>query len=390
MSGRPVPGPRPPGKKLRVGVLGATGVAGHQALTALAGHPWFELVMVAGSAGHHGRRLRERLAEQGEAGMDVLQRLPAAVADLRLHDAVSVEVEGLDLLFSMLPSQVARGVETRCAAAVPVISTASAYRDEHDTPVLLAGVNPGHFALLGDQARGRGWQGFVAPGPNCTTVGLAVTLAPLVAAFGVTAVTLTSMQAVSGAGSRAPEVLAAAERNVLPWIADEEEKVERETLKILGAARRGEIEPAAFPVSATCTRVPVAHGHTLSVSVGLDRNVSPADVAAVWDAADPFAGRNLPSAPRRWIELRAERDRPQPKLDRDTGKGFTTVVGRLRRDPVTGGVKYMVVSHNAVLGAAGGAVLLAEDLLDRGLLGDAPRPGAARTSPAEDGGRRLG
>jgi aspartate-semialdehyde dehydrogenase len=254
------------------------------------------------------------------------------------------------------------------AVTTPVLSTASAFRMESDTPLLLAGVNGDHAALLEAQRSARGWAGFVAPGPNCTTVGLAVTLAPLHEAFGVTRVALTSMQALSGAGSGAARLGQAVHKNVLPYIPGEEEKVEAEAGKILGKLGRAGVTPASFPVSATCTRVDVEHGHLLSVNVGLKRSAAPGDVAAVLGAVDPWAGRDLPSAPESWIVVHSGEDRPQPKLDRDTGGGLTTVVGRIRPDSVIGGVKYFVLSHNAVLGAAGGAVLLAEDLLDRGLL----------------------
>jgi aspartate-semialdehyde dehydrogenase len=367
-----------------VAVLGATGVAGRQALAALARHPWFEVVAVAVSAASSGRRLGDELLARAKGerrAADLIaaprtdaqraaeaQPLPDALLDLPLQDAATLDVRGMAAVFSMLPSAPARALEARCAATTPVFSTASAFRMEPDTPLLLAGVNPDHAALLDGQRRARGWRGFVAPGPNCTVVGLAVSLAPLHRLFGVASVTLTSLQAVSGAGARAPEVAAAVAGNVLPWIDQEEEKVEREALKILGAARGATLVPASFPVSATCTRVPVEDGHTLTVSVALQQAAGPGDVAAALLAEDPWRGRSLPSRPARWIAVREQADRPQPLLDRDEGGGLTTVVGRIRRDAVHGGVKYVVLSHNAVLGAAGGAVLLAEDLQDRGLL----------------------
>jgi len=167
------------------------------------------------------------------------------------------------------------------------------------------------------------------------------------------------MQAVSGAGGKAPAVAAAVAANVLPWIDQEEEKVEREAHKILGRV---------FPISATCTRVPVEDGRTLSVSVALERPATPEEVAALLATEDPWRGRSLPSAPKQWIAVSDRPDRPQPRLDCLAGGGLTTTVGRLRRDAVHGGIKYVVLSHNAVLGAAGGAVLLAEDLADRGML----------------------
>lgn len=370
-----------------VAVLGATGVAGRQALLALARHPWFEIAQVASSprtaglrlgdvlagavsASHAGAARGERLPDgDGWETDELLEALPPALLDLRLAEAAHLRAAEVDVVFSMLPSDVARQLEPLCAQTTPVFSTASAFRMEPDTPLLLAGVNPELFPQLEVQRRRRGWRGFIAPGPNCTTVGLALTLAPLRAAFGVRAALITSLQAISGAGSRAPAVRQAVSANVLPWIAQEEEKVERECRRILGRLQGETLVPADFALSATCTRVPVEHGHTLSVALGLDRPATPEAVAALWSGLAPFAGRALPSAPATWIDVRPEPDRPQPRLDCDSGGGLTTVVGRLRPDDVLGGIKYLVVSHNAVMGAAGGAVLLAEDLLDRGLIG---------------------
>ncbi|MHC4844749.1 MAG: aspartate-semialdehyde dehydrogenase [Planctomycetota bacterium] len=368
-----------------VGILGAAGVAGRQALVALAEHPWFEVVSVAGSAANAGRRLGDVIDARAADERDVARRLgapaaadapgagaapplPAALRDLVLADAATVDVTGLDAVFSMLPTAPARELEARCAGTTPVISTAAAWRMDRDTPLLMAGVNPDHAALLGSQQRAHGWRGWIAPNPNCTTVGLVVPLAPMARAFGLRGVTLTSLQAVSGAGAGAPEVAERVAGNVLPFIAGEEEKVSAETRRILGTLAGTAIEPLDVPVGATCTRVPVADGHLISVSVAFEQAVAPGDVAALLRDEDPWQGRELPSRPERWIEVRAEDDRPQPTLDRDTGGGLTTVVGRLRADPVSGGVSFMVLSHNTVLGAAGGAVLLAEDLADRGLL----------------------
>lgn len=362
-----------------VGIMGATGVAGRAALAALAEHPWFEIAAVAGSAAGAGRRLGDVIQERIDGERDVAERigaratvaaapLPEALSDMLVGDAASMDVGNLDLVFSMLPTAPARELEARCAAITPVISTAAAWRMEADTPLLMAGVNPGHAALLAGQQRARGWHGWIAPNPNCTTVGLVVPLAPIARVFGVRSVTLTSMQAVSGAGADAADVADRVAGNVLPWIEHEEEKVQAETRRILGRATAGRIEALDFPIGATCTRVAVPEGHLLSVSVGLREPAAPSDVAELLSKEDPWAGRDLPSRPEHWIEVRSEHDRPQPELDRNAGGGLTTVVGRLRADPVSGGIAFVVLSHNTVLGAAGGAVLLAEDLVDRGLL----------------------
>ncbi|GJM22110.1 MAG: aspartate-semialdehyde dehydrogenase [Planctomycetota bacterium] len=369
-------------------MVGATGVAGRQALAALQAHPWFELCAVAASERSAGATLAELLerdrqvwADTGLAAPDpvvdtrpqsLASRLPSEWLSLRACTAEQLPLDELDLVFSMLPTEAARAVEPVLAARVPVISTAAAFRDEPDTPLLLPGVNTEHAALLASQGAARGWRGFVAPTPNCTTVGLAASLAPLHAAVGVRAVVLTSMQAVSGAGAGGPRVAAAALGNVLPFIDGEEDKVGREFAKILGRVDGARIAPADCAVSATCTRVPVADGHTLAVTVGLREALSVERAAQLLRDHDPWRGRSLPSAPQRWIVVRTEQDRPQPRLDLSEGAGFSTVVGRLRPDAVLGGLSLVVLSHNAVLGAAGGAVLLAEDLADRGLL-PAPR-----------------
>jgi aspartate-semialdehyde dehydrogenase len=254
---------------------------------------------------------------------------------------------------------------------MPVFSTASAFRYEPDVPVLIPGVNLAQAPLIDVQRRRRGWKGYIVPGPNCTTTGLAITLKPLAAAFGVEKVIMTSLQATSGAG-RTPGVAALdIVDNVIPYIAKEEEKVEKETKKILGRLDGEGIAPAAVQVSCTCTRVPVLDGHTECVYVALGRKASLDDVRAAMRAfGEEVAGR-YPSAPERLIEVLDDPYRPQPRLDRDAGGGMTTVVGRLREETTlggAGGVKYVLVSHNTRMGAAKGMVLLSEILREKGYL----------------------
>jgi aspartate-semialdehyde dehydrogenase len=210
------------------------------------------------------------------------------------------------------------------------------------------------------------------PGPNCTTTGLAITLAPLVAAFGVERVMMTSLQSVSGAG-RSPGVIGLdILDNVIPYIAKEEEKVETETRKILGALPAGaqEISPADLQLSCTCTRVAVLEGHTEAVFVGLGRSASVDEVKQAMRAYDGgLAALGVPSAPRHLITVSDDPYRPQPRLDRENEGGMTTTVGRVRLEPVLGGVKYVLVSHNTRMGAAKGAILTAECLLRLGYYG---------------------
>jgi aspartate-semialdehyde dehydrogenase len=254
---------------------------------------------------------------------------------------------------------------------MPVVSTAAAFRYEPDVPVFLPGVNfDSHVALIDVQRRRRGWKGFITPGPNCTTVGLAITLAPLHRAFGVEKVVMTSLQAVSGAG-RSPGVAALdVVDNVIPYIAKEEEKVERETRKVLGRIDKEGLVEADIAVSCTCTRVAVLDGHTESVFVGLRARASVDEAKArMRELGAELLPLGLPSAPRHLITVTDDPYRPQPRLDRDSEGGMTTTVGRLREEPVLGGLKYVLVSHNTRMGAAQGAILTAEYLTHKGYVG---------------------
>jgi aspartate-semialdehyde dehydrogenase len=242
---------------------------------------------------------------------------------------------------------------------------------EPDVPLLLPGVNMDHIPLVEEMRRRRGWKGFVLPNPNCTAVGLAFSLAPLHRAFGVKRAHMVSLQAVSGAG-RSPGVIALdIHDNIVPYIPKEEDKVPRETAKVLGTFDGKSITPATFPISVTCTRVGVLEGHTEVVHLELDRPADEAAIAEVWRGfgAD-FVARGYRSAPPALLHLHEDPFRPQPRLDRDMNGGMTTVLGRLRRDPtVENGWKYVLVSHNTRMGAARGCVLLAEHLRATGIIG---------------------
>lgn len=354
--------------KLRAVLFGATGLAGQQFVSALKAHPWFELAAVSASPRNAGRRYAEAL---GAGGWFLTEPIPEAVAALTLLDPASVDPSGFDLAFSAVEADVARELEPKAARLIPVFSTASAFRYERDVPLLLPPVNGRHLGLVRAQ-RARGFAGYVAPIPNCTTTGLVVALAPLVEHFGVQAVLMTSLQAVSGAG-RSPGVAALdVLDNVLPFIPKEEAKVEAETRKILGGWVEGqaEVTPHTMRISATCTRVAVLEGHTETVSVSLGRPVTLDEVrGALRDWRGDASARDLPSTPPRWIEVLDAPDRPQPRLDRETHGGMATSLGRLREDPVlANGVKFVLVSHNTKLGAARGAVLVAELAKSQGLL----------------------
>jgi aspartate-semialdehyde dehydrogenase len=250
-----------------------------------------------------------------------------------------------------------------------VVSTSSAFRYEQDVPIVVPGVNHDHAVLVKRQQRERGWKGFVVPIPNCTTTGLVMALAPLARAFGLRSVIVTSLQALSGAG-RSPGVIGLdVLDNVIPFIPKEEEKVQRETSKILGRLEGDGIEPLDVPVSAHCTRVNVRDGHMECVSAGLGQEVALEDVEAALSAyGREFTDLGLPSSPPELIQVTGDPYRPQPRIDRRVNDGMTTVVGRLREDPVLpNGVKFVLLSHNTKMGAAKGACLVAEYLVQAGL-----------------------
>ncbi|GIW42443.1 MAG: aspartate-semialdehyde dehydrogenase [Candidatus Binatia bacterium] len=358
--------------KRKVAVVGATGIAGQQFLVALAGHPWFEVAALAASERTAGRPYADAIRDPrtGARRWWCQEEPPAEFLDIEVQDASRFDASAVDLVFSAVESDAARELEPRYARTTPVVSTASAFRYEPDVPVLVPGVNPDHRALLDVQRSRRGWKGFVVPLPNCTTMGLVITLKPLFDAYGLARVLMTSMQGISGAG-RSPGVIALdIVDNLVPYIPGEEEKVARETAKILGRVEGEVVVPADFAVSATCTRVPVLEGHTESVFVSTVRRCTPAEASELWRSFDPgLRSLGLPSAPEHTIVVHDDPFRPQPRLDREAGGGMTTSVGRVREDPaLENGLKYVLVSHNTKMGAAKGAVLVAEYLLATGAL----------------------
>jgi aspartate-semialdehyde dehydrogenase len=358
-------------KKLRSVIIGATGLAGQQFIAALQNHPWFEIAGLAASPRSAGKTYGEALrASNGMLAWFVGEPLSSTIAGMTVANGAELRATDFDVAFSAVEADVAREIEPRLAQEIPVISAASAFRYEDDVPLLIPPVNASHAPLIREQQKRRGIKGFIAPIPNCTTTGLAVTLAPLEQAFGVKAVMMTSMQAMSGAG-RSPGVIGLdILDNVVPHISKEEHKVEVETKKILGGYVQNALKPHEVRVSCTCTRVAVLEGHTEAAFVSLAKKARPDEVAAALkEWRGDAAARNLPSAPPRWIEVLEDPFRPQPRLDRDTHGGMATSVGRIREDGVLeNGVKYVLVSHNTKMGAAKGAVLVAELLREQGLI----------------------
>jgi aspartate-semialdehyde dehydrogenase len=356
--------------KKRVAVVGATGIAGQQCLVALDRHPWFDVVMLAASERSAGKSYASAIrdATTGARRWWCLEEPPATMLDLPVAHAEELNLAGIDVVFSAVESDAARQLEPLYAKTTAVLSTASAFRYEDDVPILVPGVNFSHVAQIDAQRRGRGWRGFIAPLPNCTTMGLVITLKPLLDQFGIERVLMTSMQGISGAG-RSPGVGALdILDNIIPYIPGEEEKVAKETGKILGTLAEGGIRAARFPVGATCTRAAVIEGHTEAVSLSTTTACTPVDVAAAFrEYGAELAQLGLPSAPQRLITVHDDPYRPQPRLDRDADSGMTTSVGRIRTEPaLANGIKYLLVSHNTKMGAAKGAVLTAEYLATAG------------------------
>ena len=359
-------------RKRRVAVVGATGIAGQQFLVALDAHPWLEVTTLAASSRSAGRPYGEAIRDASGARRWWCREEPAAAfLDLPVQDASRLDPGSVDLVFSAVESEPARELEPLYARAVPVVSTASAFRYETDVPIVVPGVNMvAHMPLIEHQRRGRGWHGFIVPQPNCTTVGLVISLKPLADRFGIERVLMTSLQGVSGAG-RSPGVIALdIVDNVIPYIPKEEEKVATETGKILGRLGKDRVDPHPASVGATCTRVAVIEGHTLAVTVQTERPCDPAAAAAAMrEFRGDYADMELPSAPARPIVVHDDPFRPQPRLDRDADEGMATSVGRLRAEPaLANGLKYIALSHNTRMGAARGAVLVAEYLCRAGLV----------------------
>ena len=345
--------------KIPVCILGATGTVGQKFVRLLGDHPWFEIAAVAASAASAGRRYGDvvRWREQSE--------LPTRVADL-LVQACAPPLPGA-VAFSALDAEAAGPVEQAFAAAF-VVTNARTHRMEADVPLLIPEANADHLVLIDRQRQARGWSGAILANPNCSTAALALALAPLHRAFAVEKLFVSTMQAVSGAGYPGVPSLDAI-GNVIPHIGGEEEKIERESRKILGALGPAGVAPAGFSVSAHTNRVAVVDGHLETVSVGFGRRVSPEEATAVLREfrASPCVAE-LPSSPDPPVEVDGRVDRPQPRLDLDRGRGMAVTVGRIRPCPLLD-LRMVVLGHNTIRGAAGQAVQIAELLVADGRLG---------------------
>ncbi len=346
----------------KVAILGATGAVGQRFIELLQDHPWFKIEVLAASERSAGKKF-------GHACNWIMNsNLPTEIAEMPI---VNVDLESIrkagnvDLVFSALPGGLAGPVESELASEYPVFSKASAHRMDQDVPLIIPEVNPEHVGLIPIQKKARGWKGFISTDPNCSTIQLAMTLKPLMN-FGLSKVIVTTMQALSGAGYPGVSSLDIID-NVIPFISNEEDKLECESQKILGSFNYDRIMPDKLILSASCNRVNVREGHLESVFVKLDQDPTIDDVE---EAFRKFKGKpqelNLPSAPDNPIVVREEKNRPQPRFDRKEGRGMSVVVGRIRKDPIMT-IKYMCLGHNTIRGAAGGGILSAELIVAKGI-----------------------
>jgi len=339
--------------KIKVGILGATGTVGQRFVQLLENHPWFQITELAASSSSAGNRYR-----------DVCNwKLSAAIPENIKNLIVKNCVPDLDckIVFSGLDAKVAGEIEMDFAkAGYPVISNGRNYRMEQDVPLLIPEINSDHLKLIEKQKLNRNFgSGFIVTNPNCSTIPLAMVLAPLNKKFGVEKVLVTTLQAISGAGYPGLPSLDILD-NIIPFIGGEEEKIETETKKITGELINGKVSPSQFDLSAQVNRVPVLDGHLMSISVKLKKDFELEKVKALLKnfTAIPQE-QELPSAPKNPIIVMDENDRPQPRLDRDAGNGMSVVVGRIRSCPVLD-VKFSALGHNTIRGAAGAAILNAE------------------------------
>ena len=347
-------------RKIPIGILGATGVVGQRFIQMLEKHPWFEVAWLAASDRSEGKTYADAVRWRLKSA------IPADVAGMKVSPAVP---EGAPkIIFAALDAAIAAELEPRFAeAGCAVVSNSSALRMKPDVPLVIPEVNAGHIKLIDTQAWRKKSGGYVVTNPNCSAIGLVLALAPLHKRFGLETVMAVTMQAVSGAGYpgvASLDILG----NVIPYIRNEEEKMEEETLKLLGQMNGSRVVPAAFAMSAQCNRVAVEDGHTESVAVRLKSKAKPEEMIAAWNEyrSEPQELK-LPSAPERPVVYVEANDRPQPRFDVDMGAGMTTVVGRLRPCGVLDW-KFTALSHNTIRGAAGAAVLNAELLKAKGYL----------------------
>ncbi len=329
---------------INVGVLGATGAVGQRFVQLLADHPWFSLTALTASDRSAGKRYGEVVNWR----LDV--PFPENVADIRVRSTDTKSLKDVDLVFSALPAEVAKDVESDCArAGLAVCSNASSHRMDPLVPLVIPEVNPDHLGLI-DSQRDAGSDGFIVTNPNCSTIVMCLSLAPI-RKFAFSDLRVATMQAISGAGFQGVPAMGIYD-NVIPYIGSEEEKMESESLKILGTLDGGNVRSAPFRVSASCHRVAVMDGHTMAIWADIAEPL--AKIKKAFQTYKPPI-KDLPTQPQKSVQYLDDPDRPQPRLDRNRGNGMTVSVGRLRE-----GIRYIAMGHNTIRGAAGASVLNAE------------------------------
>jgi aspartate-semialdehyde dehydrogenase len=346
--------------KIKVGILGATGMVGQRFVQLLDDHPWFEVAELAASERSAGKTYKEVMDGRWKIGADI----PQTTGNMVVKECIpNLDCE---LVFSALDADVAGPIEKAFAEKGYVVSSNSRnHRLEPDVPLLIPEVNADHLELIPIQKRNRNWKGFIVTNPNCSTIHMVLALRPLME-FGLRQVLVTTMQALSGAGYPGIASLDILD-NVIPFIGGEEEKMQTETVKLLGTFDNERVRNAEIGVSAQCNRVNVNDGHLECLSVKLDKQVDINKMIEAFEGFNPLQGLGLPSAPERPIIVKREPNRPQPKLDRDLDKAMVSVVGRIRKCSVLD-YKFVVLGHNTIRGAAGAAILNAELMKARGYL----------------------
>jgi aspartate-semialdehyde dehydrogenase len=348
-------------EKIKVGILGATGMVGQRFIQLLENHPWFEISALAASERSAGKPYRESI----EGRWKLETPIPVEVAGMEVKECTP----DLDcrLVFSALDSSIAGPVEEEFARAGYIVSSNSKnHRMDEDVPLLIPEVNGDHLEIVKVQKRRWNSEGFIVTNPNCSVIGMALAIAPLHKEYTVNKIMVTTMQALSGAGYPGVASLDIID-NVIPFIGGEEKKMESEPQKILGRIENNQFIQADIVVSASCNRVQVKDGHLESLSIAMEKKPSKNELVETLKNFNPLKDLNLPSAPSQPIVVKEEDDRPQPRFDRDAGKGMSCVVGRIRKCPILD-YKLMVLSHNTIRGAAGAAILNAEYMKIKGYL----------------------
>lgn len=353
--------------KIKVGILGATGMVGQRFITLLKNHPWFEVTVLAASPASAGKKYKEAVAGRWK----LQDKIPASMKGIKVLE-IEKDIDKIcrsaEIVFSAFEADketIKKIEETYVATGMTVVSNNSAHRWTEDVPMIIPEINPEHLALIDIQRENRGWKGLIVVKPNCSLQSYLPVIHAL-AKYKPIKVSVTTLQAISGAGKTFdiwPEMV----DNVIPYIGGEEEKTEKEPMKILGEIKNGKLKLANLPaISATCIRVPVSNGHMAAVLVKFEKKPSFEEIIeAIHNFQNPLDGLNLPSAPKKFIKYFPEDDRPQTKLDRDFENGMGITCGRFREDPHFDW-KFIALSHNTIRGAAGGAILTAELLYKKG------------------------